>query len=185
MYIAYSDMEAFFGNYHHIAKVLDSSSQDTKRACLLSIALEGRVLMFCGLTQNGGLLFKLADESMPMHNTEIIIESGSARALHAVFDKRIGIISEYKRHTLHTTNGHHTGLEPLLDKDMSKSFLGHLFRVKDVTPTHRLLNTDRFALSSSTQEDCYRWIENELYHERYDNVLGCVCKDHSCKLIEL
>lgn len=45
MYIAYSDMEAFFGNYHHIAKVLDSSSQDTKRACLLSIALEGRVLM--------------------------------------------------------------------------------------------------------------------------------------------
>lgn len=45
MHIAYSDMEAFFGNYHHIAKVLDSSSQDTKRACLLSIALEGRVLM--------------------------------------------------------------------------------------------------------------------------------------------
>lgn len=136
-------MEAFFGNYHHIANVLDSSSQDTKRACLLSITQEGGVLMFCGLTQNGGLLFKLAYECIPMHYAEIIIGSDNAHAHHAVFDKRIGIISEYRKHMLHTTNGHYTGLELLLDNNICEVFWGPLFRVKDVHPTHRLLNIDR------------------------------------------
>lgn len=178
MYIPYTDIEAFFGNYYTIVHVLDSNLR-YKSGSGLSNAMVGNILTFLGADNGTSLIFSASV------GKKVIINSSSLFALHAIFDERIGIISKYLRHTFVDVKGNRFDMSLLLDDNCSKNYEGKQFRINAVSPTYRIVDIDNCFSKYGTQEECYKWVEERLYAEDFDRVMGLICGDFCCKITEL
>lgn len=165
MYIDYGELNAFFGDYQRVVYSLSNGCPTTAVHSTLYNCKEGDSFRFLGKLQDG-LYWECS-----INEERTVIYWEDLWNLQASFDERIGAIKEYGMCKIIN------GPENIPFRDISTDGLlqitaNNKYMIHTIFKGYRLNRTNHLVKKLSNEEDAFRQIEYDLFHEKYSHVQG-------------
>lgn len=169
MYIDYGNIDAFFGDYERVVYALSGGRPTAVVHSPLYVSKEGDVLEFLNKIQNG-LYWECC-----INDEKTYIYWEDLRNVHALFDERIGAIQKYGMCKI--SNGcEHLSFEGIDADDLLSITANRHYRIHRIFKGYRLNRSSPLAKAFVNEEEAFKKIEFDLFHENFASVKGATTR---------
>lgn len=179
MYIDYSDTEAFFGNYQRVVNALSNDDPCHTRQNDLDKCHKDDIIVFDRCLLNNSVF------SLKINNTGACVTWDDLWNMYADFDERIGIIKNYDYNDIHIKGHQLISFNDIEPEDFIATVYGKSFHVLVKFCGYRINYSNPKVNRELTDEAIFRYIEKQLYEEKFDSVKGMTSYGKCLSLIEI
>lgn len=179
MYINYSDTEAFFGNFQGVVSALSNEDPCHTRQNDLDKCSKNDIVEF------GSALLNNSVFSLKINDIKTFVPWDVLWNLYAEFDERIGIIKNYGYSDIHIKGHQLISFNDIEPEDFIEIVNGKSFQVLIKFCGYRINYLNPKVNRELKEEAIFRYIEKQLYDEKFDLVKGMTSYGKCFSLIEI